>query len=281
MAPGLHFNQVEFSWVVQASHQCAMPRVLHIDDDPELGDLLQQYLQGEGFDAHYCSNPLKGLELIQQMPFDLLILDVMMPEQNGLDTLKALRQKHRLPVLMLTAKGDDIDRIVGLELGADDYVAKPCLPREIVARIRAILRRTAAASGPGAGDGVAAGATGGNAAGPFPLGGLTTPLQLGALVLQPDKRRATLHQVHLELTSAEFNILEVLIRNAGQMVSKSVLCEQGLGRPLTRYDRAIDVHLSSLRSKLGLNASEVHGSRVQAGLQLHTIRGQGVQLSES
>lgn len=247
-----------------------MPRVLHIDDDPELGDLLQQYLQGEGFEAHYCSDPLKGLDLIQQMPFDLLILDVMMPEQNGLDTLKALRQKHKLPVLMLTAKGDDIDRIVGLELGADDYVAKPCLPREIVARIRAILRRTAGAVGQGAGT-----------ESTFAQPAASAPLQLGGLVLQSDKRRATLNQVQLELTSAEFNILEVLMRYAGQMVSKSVLCEQGLGRPLTRYDRAIDVHLSSLRSKLGLNNSEARGVDVQAGLQLHTIRGQGVQLSES
>lgn len=247
-----------------------MPRVLHIDDDPELGDLLQQYLQGEGFEAHYCSDPLKGLDLIQQMPFDLLILDVMMPGQNGLDTLKALRQKYKLPVLMLTAKGDDIDRIVGLELGADDYVAKPCLPREIVARIRAILRRTAGAVGQGVGT-----------ESTFTQPAASAPLQLGGLVLQPDKRRATLNQVQLELTSAEFNILEVLMRHPGQMVSKSVLCEQGLGRPLTRYDRAIDVHLSSLRSKLGLNSSEARGAGVQAGLQLHTIRGQGVQLSES
>lgn len=268
-----------------------MQRVLHIDDDPELGDLLRQYLQGEGFEAHYCSDPLKGLDLIQQMPFDLLILDVMMPGQNGLDTLKALRQKHKLPVLMLTAKGDDIDRIVGLELGADDYVAKPCLPREIVARIRAILRRTSGASGQGpagawmAGDAGSAGVVGAGPGGA--VGGVvSTPLQVGALVLQPDKRRATLHQVQLELTSAEFNILEVLMRNAGQMVSKSMLCEQGLGRPLTRYDRAIDVHLSSLRSKLGLNGNEARGARLQGGgiapgLQLHTIRGQGVQLSES
>ncbi|MDH4396544.1 MAG: response regulator transcription factor [Limnobacter sp.] len=245
-----------------------MPRVLHIDDDPELGDLLQQYLQGEGFEAHYCSDPLKGLELIGQLPFDLLILDVMMPEQNGLDTLKALRQTHRLPVLMLTAKGDDIDRIVGLELGADDYVAKPCLPREIVARIRAILRRTS-------------GAAGNEAVSTLP----NATLQLGGLVLQADKRKATMNSVMLELTSAEFNILEVLMRNAGQMVSKSILCEQGLGRPLTRYDRAIDVHLSSLRSKLGLNASTDTKADGRApkpsGLQLHTIRGQGVQLSES
>jgi two-component system, OmpR family, response regulator len=251
-----------------------MPRILHIDDDPELGDLLQQYLQGEGFDAHYCSDPLKGLELIGQMRFDLLILDVMMPEQNGLDTLKDLRRSHRLPVLMLTAKGDDIDRIVGLELGADDYVAKPCLPREIVARIRAILRRTSGVTG----NGTSGIQTAGNEVlSSFPH----VTLQLGGLVLQSDKRKATLNSVILELTSAEFNILEVLLRNAGQIVSKSTLCEQGLGRPLTRYDRAIDVHLSSLRSKLGLNMNVDGRLPAPSGLQLHTIRGQGVQLSES
>ena len=150
---------------------------------------------------------------------------------------------------MLTARGDNIDRIVGLELGADDYVPKPCLPREIVARVRAILRRA-------------------NDSNNAPK----QALQLGPLEVQPAKRKVLLNGNEVELTSAEFNLLEVLASHAGQVVSKAVLSEQGLGRPLERFDRSIDVHLSSLRNKLNLNDERLP-------LTLHTIRGQGYQLS--
>lgn len=229
-----------------------MARILHIDDDEELGQMLNQYLRGEGFEADYINSPSAGLKLLQNQRYDLLILDVMMPEQSGLETLKALRREisQQLPVLMLTAKGDDIDRIVGLEIGADDYVPKPCMPREIVARIRAILRRS-------------------NNQPP------ELQANLGQLNLDAAKRKCLLNCQALELTSAEFNLLEVLMKNRGQVVSKNTLSEQGLGRPLARYDRSVDVHISSIRNKLGLNEGPAHG------IALHTIRGQGYQLSEA
>lgn len=228
-----------------------MTCILHIDDDIELGTMLCEYLRGEGFEAEHCANPLEGLNRIQQGGVDLVVLDVMMREQNGLDTLKALRQTSEVPVLMLTARGDNIDRIVGLELGADDYVPKPCMPREIVARIRAILRRTAEPSNASAAKQIH---------------------NLGPLLLDASKRKASLQGQPVELTSAEFNVLEVLMSHSGEVVSKEVLCEQGLGRKLERFDRSIDVHMSALRSKLNLNADS-------SALALHTIRGQGYQLS--
>jgi len=226
-----------------------MAKILHIDDDIELGEMLCEYLRGEGFEAEHCANPLEGLARLADGNFQLVVLDVMMPQQNGLETLKQIRLRTNTPVLMLTARGDNIDRIVGLELGADDYVPKPCLPREIVARVRAILRR-ASDSGKNPKD----------------------ALNLGPLEVQPAKRKVLLHGKEVELTSAEFNLLEVLASHAGQVVSKATLSEQGLGRPLERFDRSIDVHLSSLRNKLGLNSEELP-------LTLHTIRGQGYQLS--
>jgi two-component system OmpR family response regulator len=151
-------------------------------------------------------------------------------QRNGLETLRRIRMKSQLPILMLTAKGDDTDRIVGLELGADDYVSKPCTPRELIARIRAILRRTGAVHADAVQHAV---------------------LSVNALTMWPEQRRAEWAGKQLELTSTEFNLLEVLMRHAGRPVSKSALSEQGLGRPLTRFDRNIDVHLSSLRHKLG------------------------------
>jgi DNA-binding response OmpR family regulator len=149
---------------------------------------------------------------------------------------------------MLTARGDDVDRIVGLELGADDYVPKPCTPRELAARLRAILRRTQPASHPAASAG---------------------PLEVGALVLWPEKRKARSGLRELELTSIEFNILEVLMRNAGRLVSKSEISEQALGRPLARFDRSIDVHMSSIRQKLG-----------DAAKLIRTVRGLGYHLAK-
>lgn len=226
-----------------------MTKILHIDDDTELGEMLCEYLRGEGFEAEHCANPIEGLKKLADENIQLVVLDVMMPHQNGLETLKQIRLQYNTPVLMLTARGDNIDRIVGLELGADDYVPKPCLPREIVARVRAILRRA-------------------SDAGKNPKDALS----IGPLEVQPAKRKVLLNDQEVELTSAEFNLLEVLASHAGQVVSKATLSEQGLGRPLERFDRSIDVHLSSLRTKLGLSSDELP-------LTLHTIRGQGYQLS--
>ncbi len=227
-----------------------MTRILQIDDDTELGNMLATYLQGEGFEADFSSAAQDGINKLQQNHYDLLILDIMMPDQSGLETLREVRKKLNTPVLMLTAKGDDVDRIIGLELGADDYVAKPCNPREIVARIRAILRRSQH---------------------PSPSSEPIT--SLGQLQLDTVRRVATLSGNKLNLTSAEFNLLEVLLRYQGEIVNKANLSELGLGRPLARYDRSVDVHISSIRNKLDLTEGANHG------LALHTIRGQGYQLS--
>jgi DNA-binding response OmpR family regulator len=210
-----------------------MGRVLLIDDDAELLDMLQDYLQQEGLSVHAVHDGETGVAEALSGRYDIAVLDVMMPRLNGLETLKRIRARSQLPVLMLTARGDDTDRIVGLELGADDYVPKPCTPRELTARLRAILRRTRVLPAP---------------AGEAPL---ETVLTVNALTLWPERRRAEWHGQPLELTSTEFNLLEILARNAGRTISKNELSEQGLGRPLARFDRNIDVHLSSLRQKLG------------------------------
>ncbi|MBY0241748.1 MAG: response regulator transcription factor [Burkholderiaceae bacterium] len=207
-----------------------MSKVLLIDDDIELTGMFQEYLEQEGFDVNTAHDGVAGAAAALSGLYAIAVLDVMMPRMNGLETLRRIRAHSNIPVLMLTARGDDTDRIVGLELGADDYVAKPCTPRELTARIRAILRRTQAAPAD----------TANNA-----------PLVVGQLTMWPEQRRATWAGIHLELTSTEFNLLEVLARHAGKPVSKQILSEQGLGRPMARFDRNIDVHLSSLRHKLG------------------------------
>lgn len=209
-----------------------MTRVLLIDDDVELLDMLSEYLRQEGFDAVTAHDGEKGVAEALSGSYAIAVLDVMMPRMNGLETLRRIRARSQMPVLMLTARGDDTDRIVGLELGADDYVPKPCTPRELTARIRAILRRTSVAQ-------------------TTPDAVATTALTVNALTMWPEQRRVEWAGSPVELTSTEFNLLEVLVRNAGRPVSKSELSEKGLGRTMTRFDRNIDVHLSSLRHKLG------------------------------
>ncbi len=162
-------------------------------------------------------------------PFDAIILDVMLPKLNGFEVLKAIREHLETPVLMLTARGDDIDRIVGLEIGADDYLPKPCNPRELVARLRAILRRTQK------------------------IPAQRPIIEHQGILVDCSKRIATQHGEVLELTNAEFNILEMLIKSPGQAFSKEELTEYALGRKYTAYDRSIDVHISNLRNKLGDN----------------------------
>jgi len=206
-----------------------MNQVLLIDDDTELVGMFTEYLEQEGFRVACAHDGETGAREALTGQYAIAILDVMMPRMNGIETLRRIRAASRMPVLMLTGRGDDADRILGLELGADDYVAKPCTPRELTARVRAILRRTQ--SSPNDGPGIT--------------------LTVGKLVMLPEQRRATWDGQPLELTSTEFNLLEVLARNAGRPVSKNDLSEQGLGRPLARFDRNIDVHLSSLRHKLG------------------------------
>ena len=205
-----------------------MAAVLLIDDDVELAGMLADYLRGDGFSVELAHDGESGVAAALGGCFAIAVLDVMLPGLSGIEALRRIRAASQMPVLMLTARGDDMDRIVGLELGADDYVPKPCLPRELAARLRAILRR-------------------GSTAPAAPAGELT----VGPLRLNPAQRLAEWRGRGLELTSTEFNLLEVLARNAGRTVGKDELSQQALGRPLARYDRSIDVHLSSIRQKLG------------------------------
>lgn len=227
-----------------------MPRVLLVDDDIELSTMHQEYLAGEGFEAGLAFDGEAGVAMALSGRWDIVVLDVMMPRLSGLEALRRIRRESSVPILMLTARGDDVDRVVGLELEADDYVAKPCTPRELVARLRAILRRTR----PPAGEAT-------------PPGGA---IEVGRLRLLPAQRRAELAGAPLELTSTELNLLEALARAAGKVVSKEELCERALGRRLTRYDRSIDVHLSHLRAKLG----DLPDGRSP----IQTVRGFGYQL---
>lgn len=201
--------------------------VLLIDDDVELVELLRDYLKQEGFTVVSAHDGEAGLIMALSGFVDIVVLDVMMPGINGVTTLAKIRSSSVLPVIMLTARGDDIDRIVGLELGADDYVTKPCTPRELTARIRAILKRA------------------GNNLLP-----VTQVINVGTLTVLPAQRRVEQSGVALELTSTEYGLLEELARNAGQTVSKAQLSQDVLGRPLSRFDRSIDVHISSIRNKL-------------------------------
>jgi len=203
--------------------------VLLIDDDVALTALFSDYLVQEGFSVVALNHPEEGLQAALSGTFAIVVLDVMMPGMSGVEVLRQIRAAGNLPVLMLTARGDDMDRILGLELGADDYVAKPCQPRELAARLRAILRRVAA-----------------------PAEAQGTALVLGPLCIRPAQRIAEWQGERVALTSSEFNLLLALARQPGVPVSKEVLALEGLGRPLARFDRSVDVHLSSIRQKLGL-----------------------------
>jgi len=221
-----------------------MTHILLVDDDVELAAMLKEYLELEGYTVKTAHDGEMGVSEALTGQYALAVLDVMMPRLNGIEALRRIRTESQLPVLMLTAKGDDVDRVLGLELGADDYVPKPCTPRELAARIRAILRRT------GNGETSANGT-----------------ITAGPLTLWPEKRTADWDGHRLDLTSTEFNLLEALARRVGQVVSKAELSEQGLGRPLARFDRSIDVHLSSIRHKLG--------QMPDGRSYIQTIRGQG------
>lgn len=204
-------------------------RILLVDDDIELADMLGSYLERESCLVQKVSDGTSAVVQALSGQFDLMVLDVMMPGLSGVEVLRRVREHSMLPVLMLTARGDDTDRVLGLELGADDYVPKPCTPRELLARIRAILRRT------------------GNQVQPAQENDV---LREGPLTMWPGERRAQWAEEALELTSTEYSLLELLVRHAGQPVGKDVLSKQALGRPLARFDRSVDVHMSSIRQKL-------------------------------
>lgn len=209
-----------------------MNRILVVDDDLDLCELLAKYLQREGFEFDMVHNGSQGVEQALTGNYALVILDVMLPGMNGFEILRSLRNKSNLPVLMLTARGDDVDRIVGLEMGADDYLPKPFNPRELIARIRAILRRAPSEASETAAS-------------------LSQRLVVGDVELNKNTRVVTRRGEQVTLTSVEFDLLEILMRSAGQIVTREDLVKSILGRNFTPYDRSIDTHVSNLRKKLG------------------------------
>jgi two-component system response regulator CpxR len=206
-------------------------RILVIDDDIELCSLVSEYLAPEGFQLEAVHQGNRGLERALSGEHALVVLDVMLPNLNGFEVLRRIRDKSRIPVLLLTARGEDVDRIVGLEIGADDYLPKPFNPRELVARIRAILRRTKAGERAGAA--------------PEPI------LHVADVELDPATRTVRQSGKPVELTSVEFNLLHALLREAGRVVPRERLVDIVLSRKFSPFDRSIDMHVSKIRKKLG------------------------------
>jgi len=228
-----------------------MTHILIVDDDIELSAMLGEYLEAEGFSVARVFDGKAGAQQALTGLYDAVVLDVMMPELDGFEVLRRIRSHSSVPVLMLTAKGDDVDRIVGLEIGADDYLPKPFNPRELLARLRAVLRRTQGASPHRDHD--------------------DTVFRIGLLEVHPSSRTALADGQQLDLTSTEFNLLHTLVKQAGHVVSKENLSEHALGRTLEKYDRSIDMHMSNLRKKM---------TEHNLGSIIMTVRGQGYQLSD-
>jgi two-component system response regulator CpxR len=224
----------------------ARAHLLIVDDDHELCSMLVEYLGPEGFTTETAGTGPAGLERVARGGLDLVVLDVMLPELSGFEVLRRLRSLSRIPVIMLTARGEEVDRVIGLELGADDYLAKPFSPRELVARIRAVLRRMAVE--------------------PPPVTGAVT---WGPVRLDLRARRAEVEGTDLELTAAELRILELLVRADTRTVSREDLMLQALGRRLLPTDRSLDTHVSNLRRKLGKLTDQV---------SVQSVRGSGYAL---
>lgn len=223
-----------------------MDKILIIDDDEELCELVSEYLGVEGFEVDSVNDGETGLTRARSGDYDMAILDVMLPKMNGFDVLRNLREDSQLPVIMLTARGDDMERIVGLEIGADDYLPKPFNPRELAARLRAILRRTVIETD---------------------VNGDNDRLIVDGVELVASARTATLDGDDLSLTSVEFGLLRELLLEAGKVVKKDDLSEKVLERELSPYDRSLDMHLSNLRKKLG--------PRTDGSERIKTIRSVG------
>jgi len=222
-----------------------MPQTILIaDDDTELCELLREYLGQEGYDVRLAHDGEQALIESRRPGLDAMVLDIMMPLMNGIDVLRHLRKESELPVIMLTARGEDLDRIIGLELGADDYLAKPANPRELLARIRAILRRSKTHSS-------------------------VATLELGDLVLNQGSRELRCNGQLMDLTSTEFSVIQLLMQRGGEVVEKKDLYLAALGRAPVAYDRSIDMHVSNLRRKLGLTSNGAE--------RIETIRGIGYQ----
>lgn len=231
--------------------------LLIIDDDIKLVQLVREYLQPQGFTLDAEHDGEAGLRRLQHLEkdqdYDLVILDLMLPGIDGLEVCRRLRRRNDVPVLMLTARGDETDRIVGLEIGADDYLPKPFNPRELLARIRAILRRSTDTDHSDADTGA------------------ETSLLVGPLEIEPGTRQATLSDRPIELTTAEFDILYTLARSAGRVLSRDQLLQEIHGPGWAAYSRSIDVHISRIRAKI-----ENDPKHPQI---LKTVRGIGYQLS--
>ncbi|QLE87329.1 MULTISPECIES: response regulator [Shewanella] len=222
-----------------------MSHILLIDDDLGLAELLAQLLELEGFELTLAHDGQSGLNLALTQSFDLILLDVMLPQMNGFEVLKALRAQKQTPVLMLTARGDEIDRVVGLEIGADDYLPKPFNDRELVARIKAIIRRTHHTTEESA----------------------NTVLEFGDIKLDASRQEVYCQEQSLILTGTEFGLLLEMIQHAGELISKDQLSEKVLGKKLMPFDRSLDMHLSNLRKKLP--------ERTDGRPRVKTIRGKG------
>jgi two-component system response regulator CpxR len=218
-------------------------KILIIDSDQELIHILSHYLKAEGYRVSSIQDGIGGVKKALNQTFDAIILEVNLPKLNGFGVLKAIREHSAVPALMLTACKDDIDRMVGFEVGADDYLSKPCDPLDLIARLRAILRRTQKTPPP------------------------RSVLQYKHITVDCSKRSAFVNNEVLELTNAEFKILEILIKSPGQAFSKEELTEYALGRKYTAYDRSIDVHISNLRNKLENNST--------SEVLIKTVRGFG------
>lgn len=225
-----------------------MNKILLVDDDRELTSLLKELLEMEGFHITVASDGEQALNLLDSS-IDLLLLDIMMPRKNGIDTLKELRQQHKTPVIMLTARGSELDRVLGLELGADDYLPKPFNDRELIARIRAILRRSNWSEQQQHND------------------SNVSTLAVDGLRLNPGRQEASFDGTILELTGTEFTLLYLLAQHLGQVVSREHLSQEVLGKRLTPFDRAIDMHISNLRRKLP--------ARLDGHAWFKTLRGRG------
>ncbi len=226
------------------------PRVLLVDDDRELCQMLSEYLSTEHFDVKSVHDGGEALRELRAGDFEIMMLDVMLPSMGGFDVLRELGALHATPILMLTARGDDVDRIVGLELGADDYLSKPFNPRELVARMRAILRRVSSRTG---------------------RSGSQDVLEVGPIVLNVGTHQVRVAGNPVPLTGAEFRVLELLMRSAGHVISREAMTEQALGRRLVPYDRSIDTHISNLRRKLDLDKNK--------NREIKNVRGSGYMLT--
>ena len=223
--------------------------VLLVEDEASIAEPLAEAIGREGFETRVAGTAAESLALAAEIEPDLVLLDVMLPDGSGFDVCRELRQRSRVPIIMLTARGEEADRIVGLELGADDYVVKPFSAREVIARIRAVLRRTEAPSGRDD----------------------TRPIEIGELRLDPAKREVTKDGQALELSRKEYELLALLMQNAGTVVTRQQALEDVWDTTWFGSTKTLDVHVSGLRRKLGDDSSEPRF--------LHTVRGVGFRFA--